>query len=54
MVNMLNAAVHGATVDTQAAEWAINIGPKLLTSLDERISKAKSLKPKPSNKTTQL
>lgn len=51
MVNMLNAAVHGATVDTQAAEWAINIGPKLLTSLDERINKAKSLKPKPSKTT---
>lgn len=41
MVNMLNAAVHGATVDRQSADWAIEIGPRLLTSLDERIEEAK-------------
>ncbi|GAB6096440.1 hypothetical protein JCM14469_26930 [Desulfatiferula olefinivorans] len=41
MVNMLNAAVHGATVDRQTADWAIDVGPRLLTSLDERIEEAK-------------
>lgn len=43
MVNMLNAAVHGASVDSRAAEWAINTGPRLLTSLDERVEEAKHL-----------
>ena len=41
MVNMLNAAVHGATVDRKSSDWAINIGPRLLASLDERIEEAK-------------
>lgn len=41
MVNMLNSAVHGAEVDPRAAAWAIDVGPRLLTSLDERISEAK-------------
>ena len=41
MVNMLNAAVHGAIVDRQSADWAIDVGPRLLTSLDERIEEAK-------------
>ncbi len=43
MVNMLNSAVHGAQVDSRAATWAIDIGPRLLTSLDERVSEAKHL-----------
>jgi len=42
MVNMLNAAVHGATVDQRSAQWAIDVGPRLLTSLDERIEEAKT------------
>lgn len=41
MVNLLNAAVHGAEVDSRAATWAIEIGPRLLTSLDERVSEAR-------------
>jgi hypothetical protein len=41
MVNMLNAAVHGAIVDKQAAQWAISTGPRLLISLDERVKLAK-------------
>lgn len=41
MVNMLNAAVHGAIVDRQSADWAIDVGPRLLTSLEERIEEAK-------------
>ena len=37
MINLLNAAVHGANVDARSADWAIDIGPRLLTSLDERV-----------------
>ena len=43
MVNLLNAAVHGAEVDSRAATWAIEVGPRLLTSLDERVSEAQRL-----------
>lgn len=43
MVNLLNAAVHGAEVDSRAATWAIEVGPRLLTSLDERVSEARRL-----------
>lgn len=41
MVNLLNSAVHGAAVDPRAADWAIDVGPRLLSSLDERISEAR-------------
>ena len=37
MNNLLNSAVHGAEVDRRAADWAIEIGPKLLASLDDKI-----------------
>lgn len=40
MVNLLNSAVHGADVDPRAAAWAIDVGPRLLTSLDERVQEA--------------
>ena len=43
MVNMLNSAVHGAEVDSRAAAWAIDVGPRLLTSLDERVVEAQNL-----------
>ena len=43
VVNMLNAAVHGATVDRRSADWAIDIGPRLLASLDGRIDEAKRI-----------
>jgi hypothetical protein len=43
MVNLLNSAVHGAEVDSRAAAWAIDVGPRLLTSLDERVSEAQRL-----------
>jgi hypothetical protein len=36
MVGMLNSAVHGATVDISASDWAIEIGPRLLKSLDDK------------------
>lgn len=38
LLALLNQAVHGATVPKAAAEWAIQVGPKLLRTLDERIS----------------
>jgi len=37
MIGLLNSAVHGASVDVGAADWAIQVGPRLLKSLDERI-----------------
>lgn len=43
MVNMLNSAVHGAEVDSRAARWAIEVGPRLLASLDERVSETRHL-----------
>ena len=39
ILSLLNGAVHGASVDSRAADWAMKTGPRLLSSLDERISK---------------
>ena len=47
MTNMLNAAVHGADVRRDAADWAIGVGPRLLTSLEERIAEAPGVNPCP-------
>jgi len=41
MSGLLNAAVHGAEVDKRAADWAVEVGPKLLQGLDEKIEKYK-------------
>lgn len=38
MVGMLNSAVHGAEVDNRAAQWAIEVGPRLLSGLDNKIT----------------
>ena len=38
MIGLLNEAVHGAEVDRRALNWAMEIGPRILKSLDERIS----------------
>lgn len=38
LIGLLNKAVHGAEVDSRAAQWAIDVGPRLLSTLDERIS----------------
>ena len=43
MVNLLNSAVHGAEIDPRAAAWAIDVGPRLLASLDERVKEASHL-----------
>ena len=37
IIGTLNEAVHGAEVDSRAAEWALEIGPRLLASLEERV-----------------
>ena len=36
MTLLLNEAVHGASVDPRAAEWAMDVGPVLLQALDEK------------------
>jgi len=36
LLGLLNRAVHGADVDTRAARWAIEVGPRLLAALDNR------------------
>jgi hypothetical protein len=41
MTSLLNSAVHGANVDKRATDWAINVGIKLLTTLDEKIKNKK-------------
>ena len=35
MTGLMNSAVHGASVDSRAAQWAIGTGPKLLKALDD-------------------
>jgi hypothetical protein len=37
---MLNAAVHGAEVDTRATEWAMDVGPQLILALEEKLGAA--------------
>lgn len=34
---LLNSAVHGATVEKAALDWALEIGPRILRALDDRI-----------------
>ena len=36
LVNTLNLAVHGAKVDERSVDWALDIGPRLLATLDRR------------------
>lgn len=40
MIELLNKAVHGASVDERATQWAMDIGPRLLESLDRHIRKS--------------
>lgn len=37
LIGTLNAAVHGAEVDERSAEWAMDVGPRLLKALDNKI-----------------
>lgn len=36
MVGLLNAAVHGGDIDDRAAEWALDVGPRLLNTLEAK------------------
>ncbi len=36
MIGLLNQAAHGAQVDKRSAKWAINVGPRLLKTFEER------------------
>jgi len=37
MLPLLNGAAHGAETDLRAADWAMDVGPRLLAALDEKI-----------------
>lgn len=37
LVGLLNAAVHGADVDNRSAEWAMDVGPRLLQALENKL-----------------
>jgi len=39
LISQLNSAVHGAIVTKHSCDWALDVGPKLLEALDERIAK---------------
>ncbi len=38
LTGLLNSAVHGAAVDPQGTNWAIQIGPRILRGLDELVA----------------
>jgi hypothetical protein len=39
LASLLNAAVHGASVDSRAVQWASEVGIPLLATFDERIAR---------------
>lgn len=38
LVHLLDAAVHGAAVDPRATEWAMDVGPQLIQSFEEKLA----------------
>ncbi len=34
----LNKAIHGIQVDSQVADWALDVGPRVLAALDKKLS----------------
>ena len=38
LTSLLNSAVHGATVEMPALDWAMDVGPRILHALDNRIA----------------
>ena len=38
MAGTLNRAVHAQSVDSDAADWALTVGPTVLASLDAKVS----------------
>lgn len=47
MLSLLNDAVHGASVDPRASEWAIDVGPLLLQTLDEKLGAGGGMQTEP-------
>jgi hypothetical protein len=43
MTGLLNSAVHGAAVDPSAAGWAVEVGPRILKSLEQLLDRRTSL-----------
>ena len=39
LIRLLNRAIHGAEIDDRAAQWAIEVGPRILRALDEKLMK---------------
>ncbi|WAC08403.1 MAG: hypothetical protein OS130_04205 [Thermodesulfobacteriota bacterium] len=39
MVGLLNSAVHGGEIDNRAAEWALDVGPRLVSALEAKVNK---------------
>lgn len=39
LIGLLNAAVHGGDIDDRAAEWALDVGPRLLDALEAKARK---------------
>lgn len=37
MLPLLNSAAHGAETDPRAADWVMDVGPRLLAALDEKV-----------------
>lgn len=37
LAGLLNQAVHGAKLDQRATEWAMDVGPRIIKALDQRI-----------------
>jgi len=37
LIGLLNKAVHGLEVDNKSADWAIQTGPRILKTLDEKL-----------------
>ena len=37
LLPLLNSAVHGASVDKRAVDWALEFGPRLLDALEDRL-----------------
>jgi hypothetical protein len=45
MTGLLNSAVHGASVDPRATEWAMAVSPRLLKALDDLAGEDQGKKP---------
>lgn len=37
--NTLSRAIHGMDIDVRVGQWALNVGPQILSALDEKINK---------------